>query len=85
MQAGFEIVVGALAAVLAAAALLAGRVIVLLWVEQMAAICQKALAGISVLCTVGADIRIAGHGTSLPHLAETSLQRAVAMSASESA
>jgi hypothetical protein len=45
-----------LTAVLAAAALLAGRVIVLLRVEEMAAGRQEALAGIDMLRAVGADV-----------------------------
>lgn len=55
-QAGFEIVVSTLTTVLAAVALFAGRVIVLLRVEEMAAGRQEALAGIDMLRAVGADV-----------------------------
>jgi hypothetical protein len=72
-----------LAAILAAVALLAGWVIVLLGVEEMAAGHQEALAGIDMLCTVGADVRIVGHGVSLPHLGEPSLHGAEVLAANQ--
>jgi hypothetical protein len=44
----------------------------------MAAVCQEALAGIDMACTVGAGVRLIGHGVSIPYLAEMTPQEAEA-------